>query len=180
MNVWRPPGTPHETRYINFQRHSGRVSVPFVACIASNGQSFLTPLENSLNMVRFRDILEHQIVPWIESIFPNEDWRVLMDNCPAHVGHVAKNWMRANYPGHFGYLPPKSPDANLIEKCFAVSKNFMHRSNVSNTRESIIERFTESWQFTIHERPLIPALYNEFPDRLNEMIAREGRHTSYL
>lgn len=153
----------------------------FFTAIASNGETYIEPLNQHLNMANFTELLEQRFVPWIQHNFPDEGWRVLMDNCPAHRGHIARNWMDQNHPGFFGYTPPKSPDANIIEKCYAVAKNNMHRALVPNNHEGIIQHFTESWNVSVAQNPdMIQSLYDSFPHRINEMILREGWWTSYM
>lgn len=132
--VWRFKGQRFNRGLTWRIRRSGRVSVHFLCAIVSTGESFILPLIGTLNRHYFLEILQNRLIPWLNETFgwdnyevDNHPWRIICDNATLHRANIVTQWMQQNYPNRLLFLPPKSPDFNPIEKCFALEKPGMIR-----------------------------------------------------
>jgi len=154
----------------------GGGSVHVWAAMHNGGKSELVILEENVNGVRYRNILEQHLLPWVRATF-GENFAFPDDNAPPHRARVTIQFLEEEdimtRP-----QPAKSPDLNPIEHLWdelqrAVDKRDVKPANLNQLSAAL----TEEWQELTGEK--LTNLVNSMPRRLQVGINSRGGHTRY-
>ena len=88
---WR--STDENGPFFNYVRRSGRVSLAVFGGICGNEVLPLFIIPGSFTAEVYRDLLENLYWPVLQEKFPNQSFRYVQDNCPAHKGKVVQEWL---------------------------------------------------------------------------------------
>lgn len=89
-----------------------------------NGEAVYTTYVGGTTAERFRDYLEHILLPTLD-----EHAVIIMDNMRSHHAKVVKELLNERRVAYL-YLPPYSPDLNPIEKLWSKLKSILRKLKV--------------------------------------------------
>lgn len=127
--VWREVGTRYNEENLQIVKNSGRASIAVWACITRDGLGPIFYIYGHFDSYKYLDILELLVLPWIREKYPQNNYRFIQDRSPIHTSTIVKQWFEDNMPEQNVYLPPKSPDMNVIEHAWAVLKKRLSQRN---------------------------------------------------
>ncbi|HYT45185.1 MAG TPA: transposase [Methylomirabilota bacterium] len=128
---------------------------------------------------KFAVLVEEVILPAAYVLYGEDVHKVLivMDNCPAHKGHLVASIIDNGGCDTF-FLPPKSPDLNPVENVWAyISKNMEKRC--ARNKDDLINMVMDSFR-RIPESYFEHLLHPEsIKRRLKAVKDAGGYHTRY-
>lgn len=154
--------------------HGGSVHV--WGAFHNGGTSQLVTLQNNVNGMVYRNILETNLIPWARGVF-GDNWRFQDDNAPAHRARIVQDFIAqiGIQPLH---QPPVSPDCNPIENLWAIIGDAVSSRDVqpSNLGE-LAQALQEEWQALTPQT--LQSLVESMPRRMAAVIQARGGHTKY-
>jgi transposase len=174
--VWvqRPPGTAYEPQYCK-PADEPAATVTLWGCMCSKGIGAGRLFLGELNSQLYCDILEHNLKPTYQRIYPRGLWRFLQDNASPHYTAAVNTWMH-NHGVHIMEFPPYSPDLNPIENLWHVLKHRVEHRN-PRTAEELEQIIGEEYEAVSESE--CAKLMRSMPARLQQCIEFEGHKTKY-
>ena len=83
-------------------------------CFTKSGLGPLVKLEGRINAEKYVNMLENNLLPYIQTLENKESCIFQEDNAPIHTANHAKNWKRRKNIINIPW-PAQSPDMNPIE-----------------------------------------------------------------
>ena len=166
--------------FFNYVRRSGRVSLAVFGGICGNGVLPLSIIPGSFTAEVYRDLLESPYWPVLQKKFPNQSFRYVQDNCPAHKRKVVQEWL-AEVPQLCDAtlcLPPYSNDLNPIEHVWYQIKAALN-GKIFCTKDELSHAVLAEWErFGAVGR--VQSLTSSVHRRVNAVIAASAgvRHTA--
>ena len=158
------------------------VSVMIWGCFMSNIRGPLTICYGHMKSVQYINILEENLVPFIETL-PDElknDVSFQQDNATIHTAHVTKGWFEDNEIMVVDW-PPNSPDMNLIEHVWKALKAKLHsrfpdtyalRGGPERVQEELSRRLKVVWAEL--EEDIFERLILSMPARVQALYEAKG------
>ena len=112
--VWRQEHEKYDLQYLISTFKSGQESVMIWGCFTESGLGPLVKLEGRITAVIYVDILQNNLLSYIDTLENKEDYIFQEDNAPIHTANIAKKWRRDNNIESLPW-PAQSPDMNPIE-----------------------------------------------------------------
>ena len=153
--VWRKMGERFNSQCV-VQKSNSRQSIVFWGCITKYGTGVLIECWNNMNSVEYIDVLNKS------SVFALPDFDLVLQHGNAPI-HRSSNVETLDWP-------PYSPDLNIIENVWAISKRRLASSSVSCSSIADVKRLVEN-EWTKITPQMISTLYNSIPRRLQERKA---------
>lgn len=168
-----------DSQPIRYVRRSGRVSIAVFGGIYRDTSLPLVILPGSLTCELYKLILEKYYIPFLQAIFPNDDFKYVQDNCPAHKGKAMMRWLdtREDFKSKIVFQPPYSNDLNPIECVWGQMKRWLN-VRVFVAKQELIQAILEAWERIRTERR-VPALLESMPRRIAAVIEAGGGATKY-
>lgn len=154
----------------------GGGSVHVWGAMHAGGKSQLVVLEENVNGVRYRDILQQHMLPWARATF-GDNFAFQDDNAPPHRARVTTNFLEEEGV-QMRPQPAKSPDVNPIEHLWDELQRAVDQRDVKPaTLHDLAAALIEEWEILPAER--LQNLVNSMPRRLQAVINSRGGHTRY-
>lgn len=173
--VWRRRGERYEDGMFSERESFGGGSLMVWGGITSDARTelFVFPPRQSLNAVRYIEILNEHVVPFAPYI--GEEFLLMQDNARPHTAVMITQFLNDVGINRMPW-PAKSPDMNPIEHLWDELGQRVSRRNPENLNELRIA-LTEEWdnipQITITN------LIESMPRRMEAVIAARGGNTRY-
>ena len=163
MRVWRKSGTAYVMDNIRPTFKSGYVCLNIWATFSMYGRTPLVRINGTLNQVKYREILENNLLPFARKFHGGVDNIVFQqDNCGPHRAKSVAKYLSENGISLL-YWTPQSPDLNPIENAWAILKR---RLRLSDTYPSNINAL-------FYE---LSKIWNALPDSyFRNLVASMGR-----
>lgn len=164
-----------------FEKSARYFIINYFWYIFYQGETFIRALDGCLDGPMFENILKNHLIPWIEARVVDDlyPWFIVLDNAPGHDNATIRAYAENNLADRLHFLSPKSPDLNIIEKCFGCVKPRLRQLGPRpRNREEIILRFYLGWNTFISPQ-LITKMYDKFYKRPLAVIEAGGEHTKY-
>ena len=100
---------------------------------------------------------------------------LLHDKATVHTSKLTSNYLHRNNINNIT-LPGCSPDLNPIENIFADLKRKLSKENISSVKD--LEKHIRNFWLKL-QKPYLTKLVNSMPNRLQEVIRRNGGMTKY-
>ncbi|KAG2457255.1 TC1A transposase, partial [Polypterus senegalus] len=173
--VWRQPGTAHHlSNTVPTVKHGGG-SIMLWPCFSAAGTGRLVAIEVKMNAVKYRDILDKNLLQSAKDLRLGRRFIFQQDNDPKHTAKITKEWLHNNSVTVLEW-PSQSPDLNPIEHLWRDLKMAVHQCLPSNLTE--LEKICkEEWQRIPKSR--CEKLVASFPGRLVAVLAQKGASTKY-
>jgi hypothetical protein len=109
----------------------------------SYGVGRLYRIHGIMNAGCYHDILQHQMFPSADALFPRLPWIFQQDNNPKHTAGINKRYLQ-NRNVNVMELPAQSPDLNPIENLWNEFDRRL-KNRVCNTENELFEKLQEGW-----------------------------------
>lgn len=179
IRVYRPRNTRFEEAYVSGNRRSGRFSVNVWAWISYNGMGICWKIDGRFVSQNYIRILENVMMPSVEQLYPNNDFVFQQDNCPVHTANIVKTWFQNN---NIETLPwvANSPDINPVENLWGfITKTIYKRNFQPQNSDELWHTIENIWEELATNEDYVKKLILSVPQRLNEVIVRDGSMTKY-
>ena len=144
-------------------------------CFAAHGVGNLYLVEGIMEQVQYRTILENQLLPSAERLFPGEAWYFQQDNDPKHTANATKQYMIDNQIPILPW-PSQSPDLNPIENLWSIL-DYKLRNRRPQNQQQLFEALTEGWNSL--DRELLTNLADSMPRRIQAVLEKRDYPTKY-
>ena len=123
----------------------------------------------------YREILENNLLKFVEKLGTSHDWIFQHDNDPKHMATIVANWLNGNGAERLHWLS-FSPDLNPIEHLWDEVERQLKKKQPKSQNE-LKESLIEVWHGI--ELPTLKKLVDSVGNRLNEVIRTRGYPTRY-
>lgn len=176
--VWRKPGTRYNIENLTPTVKHGGGGIMVWGCFSAKGLGPLVRIEGKMNHKDYINILEDNLLPFIQENYPTNHYKFQDDNAPVHTAKNVKKWMSEKGLILLEDWPSQSPDLNPIEHLWdelgrRLKNRFEHPKNLGE-----LENFLrQEWEQIPREKYL--NLIDSMPRRIEECIANNGWSTRY-
>lgn len=158
---------------------SGRTCVNVWGAVSRHGLGPLHRIIGPLTSVRYCDIVNTVLVPYVRDGSFHNDFIFQQDNAPIHTTRVVKDHLeQCAIP----VLPwcAKGADLNIMENVWGHLKTSMVRQPLySATRDELWATVSHEWEVLRADPGFVSALYESLPSRISAVIAAGGEMTRY-
>jgi transposase len=189
MWVFRRPGDAEKFKPKNVKPKDKckGVSVMVWGCFASNIRGPLAVCHGHMKAVQYINILEDNLLPFIETLPDNikNDVSFQQDNATIHRARVTQGWFDDNEITVVEW-PPNSPDMNPIEHVWKALKAKLHarfpdtyalRGGPERVQEELAKRLQVVWAEL--EEEVFERLISSMPARVQALYDAKGWSTRY-
>lgn len=145
--------------------------------ISAHGTGRVRIVEGTMDSLKYRDVIDEELVPQGEEWFPDGNYIFQQDGAPCHRSKLIKNHLHAMGLQVLPW-PGNSPDLNPIEGLWNDLKNEVNKVQVTN-KEQLVERIQEVWHGNGRLAELAKQYIDSMPRRVAAVIAARGGHTKY-
>ena len=176
--------TRFERPFVNLTSHCSRKTASFLGLISFNGLGPLVRLESRLNGYTYAEILDTIVINYAKQEFERGPVYLVADNCPAHKKLIVSAWFENacalhNFQLKRFFIPPYSPDINLIENVWGDMKRELLYMAEETSADGLADQIIQLWR----KRTAIPdytkPLYQSLDGRLDQIIRADGYPTRY-
>ena len=143
--------------------------------ISSRGAASVVMFTSIMDAIRFGEILDASLVPFIAECFP-DGHRFQMDNDPKHRSSHIEGYFETHHTNWWA-TPPESPDLNPIENLWGSLKQFLRTTHKPKTLGELKEGVLKFW------RSLTPEICHKYIGHLHKVmpkvVAVEGNPSGY-
>lgn len=130
----------------------------------------------SIDSEKYQEVVSKGL-PSIRSIFANQPrWIFQQDGARCHTSRSTRKWFHEQDMEILDPWPANSPDLNIIENLWPVLKERVYMRSF-RTEQGLFRIVKEEWdKIELRE---IRKLVQSVPDRLQQVLDRDGGHTDY-
>jgi hypothetical protein len=172
--VWRLKGqrfNPKNT--VKTVKHDKKVMV--WGCFSYGGVGRLYRIHGIMDAMGYHSILQRQMIPSAEALFPHIPWTFQQDNDPKHTAGVNKRYLQNKNVNVLDW-PAQSPDLNPIENLWNELDRRLKR-RACNTENELFEVLKEGWDALPQD--YLQKLVDSMPNRCRAVILARGNGTKY-
>ena len=111
--------------------------------ISMRGATRLVMFTGTMNAVKYGQILEIGLVPFMRTCFPDSA-RLQQDNDPKHSSKYIDHLFKYHNV-YWWKTPPESPDLNPIENCWGSLKQYLRATHKPTNLEELIDGIEKFW-----------------------------------
>lgn len=175
--VWRRPDERYNIECLNPTVKSGQQGVMIWGCFTKNNLGPLVRLEGRVTAAIYVDVLENNLLSFIDSLDNQENYIFQEDNAPIHTARVVKSWKQENEVDSLPW-PAQSPDLNPIEHLWdELERQVRARKLLPKNRENLWEILQEEWSNIDISK--CQNLVDSMPRRVAAVINSKGHPTKY-
>ena len=173
-------GLSLDDRYLVRKKQSGRQSVPIFGIMNRDEIGPLFRIEGTFTYEKYLDLLNQDILSYIEENYSDGHFYYYQDNSPIHHARHVRRWFDVNVPAHQLFrTPAKSFDINPIENVWAMAKINVAKNGLYNNSDDLWLAITDAWADLRANDGLAHILVDSVPRRLQAIINNQGSHTKY-
>lgn len=132
--------------------------------ISMRGATRLVMFTGTMNAVKYGQILETGLVPFIRTCFP-DGARLQQDNDPKHSSkYIGRLFKFHNV--YWWKTPPESPDLNPIENCWGSLKQYLRTTYKPTNLEELMDGIEKFWL------SLTPAVCRKYIEHLHKVMPK--------
>jgi hypothetical protein len=159
--------------YTGTVKHDKKINV--WVCFSYIGVGNLYRVPGIMDRFGYNNILETQLLPSAERLFPDGKFSFQQDNDPKHTAIINRNWLQDNLIPNIDW-PSQSPDLNPIENLWSILDGVLTDRRPQNENE-LFETLQNAWnELNI---TILRNLVDSMPRRIAEVIAARGYATDY-
>src|SRR6266545_1801506 len=175
--VWRQEHEKYDLQCLIPTFKSGQESVMIWGCFTESGLGLLVKLEGRITAVIYVDILQNNLLSYIDTLENKEDYIFQEDNAPIYTVNIAKKWRRDNNITNLSW-PAQSPDMNPIENLWEeLDKQVQTHKLLPKNQKELWQALQEEW-INLNENKY-KNLVDSMPCRIATVIASKGNPTKY-
>ena len=177
IKVWREPRQELLPQHLQIVEGQS-VSLHVWAGITLNSHTDLVFLDRNVNAETYGDLLQHQLMPFIERTFGSPAHCILQDdNATPHRAASVERLKRKLRLRTLRW-PSRSPDMNPIEHVWSFMKRkIMQLPTPPSNAEQLRQAMTDIWAQLPQE--LLSRLILSMPDRVSSLLTARGSNTRY-
>ena len=173
-HVWKRKDVPW-TKELLTGTVKGDKKIMVWGCFAAHGVGNLYRIPGIMDQYGYQNILENQLYPSIERLFPDGNYIFQQDNDPKHTAIINKNWVRDNHIITMDW-PAQSPDLNPIENLWSILDQRLKDRRPQNENE-LFQVLQNGWNNLPVD--LLDKLACSMPNRIKAVIKNRGYPTDY-
>jgi len=180
-HVWRPRDQRLNPNHVVPLHRSGRISCGMWGWISGTAIGELVPIPTRMNSEEYIHILEEVLLPSVRAIYSEEDMpiiRLVQDNSPVHTSHETRTWFQNHPEIRLIDWPARSPDLNVIENVWA-QMVLQWVPQRDRTTAALVDHARQVWEGLRARPDFLANLMSSIPNRLNQVIERDGYWTDY-
>lgn len=166
---------------ISEEARSGHISCNVWGYMSIHGVGDVTRIEGRFTAEKYIDVLQNFLLPSLQRRqfpFPPGPIIFMHDRCPIHTARIVREWFNHQEYLQLLELPSKGCDCNPIEHLWANMVNCWEPER-ERTPEQLMQHTREHWELFRGKAHLLRSLVNSMPDRLREVIEKNGGWTHY-
>ncbi|KAL4500873.1 hypothetical protein ABPG72_020107 [Tetrahymena utriculariae] len=164
---WTKPMLTEENQY-----HNG-LEIMVWGLISSEGPVFLEKVDGRQNADDYIQLLQKTIIT--KRALKNKNAYFQQDNAPSHSAKKVEKFLSENKIKVL-YWPPQSPDMSPIENVWAHIKNQLYNMKENITSKENLFKQSKKIFFSSACTEIIKKLYNQMPQRVQELIECKGEN----
>ena len=147
------------------------------ACFSWKGRGGLEFLQSGemMNGARYKKVLEDKLELFMHS---HGTTHFLQDGAPCHRSKIVTEWFKERPHIKLIKWPGNSPDLNPIENVWSWMKVQLKETHPTNLDE-LKDEIKKLWVLRMDDSPYLKKLVESMPDRIQEVIERDGNVTHY-
>jgi len=158
-------------------KHGGS-GVMVWGCFCGTGLGPLVLVEGKLDRFGYIQLLEENLLPWIQRKFNHRRYFFQQDNAPVHTAKDTKAWISQKQVKMLLNWPAQSPDLNPIENMWdELQRRVRKRNPRPANKHELYAALKEEWERI--PRKTYKELIDSMPRRVQECIEKNGSPTSY-
>ena len=149
--------------------------------ICLHGMGDMTRIEGRFTAVKYTEILQDFFLPSLQQQnypFPPGPVIFMHDRCPIHTARIVQEWFRGREDLQLLDWPSKGADMNPIENIWANMVNCWEPER-ERTPHQLMDHTRAQWELFRNRPQLIRNHVASMPNRLREVIEKEGGWTSH-
>jgi len=147
-HVWKRKDVPW-TKEMLTGTVKGDKKIMVWGCFTAHGVGNLFRIQGIMDRFVYQDILENQLYPSIERLFPDGNYVFQQDNDPKHTAIINKQWIIDNNVITMDW-PAQSPDLNPIENLWAILDQRLKHRRPQNENQ-LFQILQNGWNdFPVH------------------------------
>jgi len=174
--VRRANGDPISPSHLE-QRVKHPAKVMFWGCFSMQGTGCIVPITGMMNSVQYLDILQTNVIPELQKVYPANDSVFQHDLAPCHTSKKVKQFLTQHQIKVLEW-PGNSPDLNPIENLWAICKNQLSKIDCT-TKTKVISAINRVWFHDEHLKECCENLVKSMPTRVQAVIKTKGGHIPY-
>jgi transposase len=176
--VWRNAQEKYNPKCLIPTFKSGQESVMIWGCFTKNKLGPLVKLEGRITAnIYIEEILEKNLLPFINSLENENDYIFQEDNAPIHTARIAKRWKEDNNITSLPW-PAQSPDLNPIENLWdELDRKVRKHKPLPKNRDDLWQILQDEWLKL--DESMYKNLVDSMPRRVAAVIENKGGPTKY-
>ena len=176
--AWIRDGEQIQAKHVKLTVKHGGGNIKVWSCITYDGVRWLTQIEDTMDSVLYREILQDELTRTLEEYNLDPGSVTFQhDNDPKHTSKLVREWLDGQ---EFETMiwPPQYPDLNPIEHMWAWLKGRLNEYGIAPKGiKELFDRVGQTWYgFTKEE---CRRVINTMPERCQAVIKAKGGWTDY-
>ena len=175
--VWRKPQEKYNIDCLIPTVKHGGDGVMVWGCFVNGRLGPLIEVDGRITGSKYREILEENLIPFLDSLDDELTYFFQDDNAPAHTAKDTIKWKDEHSVSYIEW-PAQSPDLNPIEHLWDVlERKIRERSPLPSNKKELIVALKEEWVKIDPE--IVKKLVDSMPRRVKAVIDSDGYPTRY-
>lgn len=175
--VWRNSQEKYDPKCLIPTFKSGQESIMIWGCFIKNKLGPLVRLEGKITAIKYIEMLENYLLPFINNLEDKNSYIFQDDNAPIHTATITKNWIRNNNIKKLLW-PAQSPDLNPIENLWdELERKVRSHKPLPKNKNDLWQILQEAWENLDENK--YKNLVDSMPRRIAAVIANKGKPTKY-